>query len=317
MAAAVIGVVILSLLFPVPFHGRAATAVGDLVHAPLFASLTLGCLWVLQRLKPLQADSADDSNVPITQLLRRGLAVWFAVSLFGALMEVAQAGFGRSMSRHDAIANAIGSAAAVLLYLSTQRRGHRRFEYTCVLLAVAMVLAVWLRPIRLLSDVVQLHRQFPLLATFETSAELTRWYVREAYVRRVSRDATDGEYSLEVTFAPTSYPAITLIELESDWSGFSALELDASLDEHAASPTANLVVKVVEGTEFLEETNASFLQFRLYRGEQQTIRVGLPELSQAAEKGDLDFRRIIFVDLGLMQPDTPTTVRFDSIRLTQ
>src|SRR6056297_892652 len=121
LAAAILGLVVMGLLFPMPFHGRTATAVGDLVHAPLFGSLALGWLWGWQCLRPLEPRAASPSTPPATGpllrgLLVRGLLVWIALSGFGAVMEVAQDGMGRSMSRHDAIANALGALAAISGY---------------------------------------------------------------------------------------------------------------------------------------------------------------------------------------------------------
>ena len=53
LAIAVMALVIVALLFPIPFEGPAATADGDVVHAPLFAGLALGWLWGWPRIGPL------------------------------------------------------------------------------------------------------------------------------------------------------------------------------------------------------------------------------------------------------------------------
>ncbi|MEO1527061.1 MAG: hypothetical protein AAFX06_16605, partial [Planctomycetota bacterium] len=53
-AITVLVVVVAALLVPVPYKGRSASTLGDLVHAPLFGSLGLATLWAWKQLSPIQ-----------------------------------------------------------------------------------------------------------------------------------------------------------------------------------------------------------------------------------------------------------------------
>ncbi|MEO1617822.1 MAG: hypothetical protein AAFV88_18360, partial [Planctomycetota bacterium] len=150
VAILVIAGVIFALLVPMPVHGRVATAIGDLAHAPLFGSLALAWLWTWGRLRPLDrhnvADGQPPQERPVHQgrrLVFRGVCVWIVLSTFGVCMEVVQSGVGRSMSRHDAIANSLGIAAAIAAYVATWFWLHRRRRSAAVFfLAAAVILTI-------------------------------------------------------------------------------------------------------------------------------------------------------------------------------
>jgi len=97
-AAAVLAVVLLAWLVPIPFRGRLPQSLGDLAHAPLFASITLGILWFWHRSR--RQPPADDAGPRSPRSGRQSwwrcvglFLLWAALTTFGVVIEKAQSSF--------------------------------------------------------------------------------------------------------------------------------------------------------------------------------------------------------------------------------
>lgn len=322
----VLATVFSALLLPVPFAGRAATALGDLVHAPLFGSLAIAWLLVWQRLDPLNRVFDGPRIHQGRRLVSRGIIIWISLSLFGLGMEFLQRGTGRSASVHDAIANSLGVAAAIAGYSAVwfASRHRNRAAWSFASVAVMILALAWWRPVVLLADVIAMPKQFPLLASFESPAELTRWYMRKCTGKRVRTDATDGRYALEVDYEAVDFPAITLIEMVSDWSDYSALELDAILlDETAdgsqSTASVPLLIQIIiqsDGTRLAYKESVMLLP-----GQPRHIRLALADFTIRLASTDLadeiDVRQVMFLDIGPLNPGSATRFRFDRLTLVR
>ena len=303
--------VIASLLIPVPFVGRVAVAIGDLVHAPLFALLTWGLLTVIERIRPLQSRLS---------LLVRSVVVLLALFAFGVLVEVMQAYSGRNFAIHDAVANGLGIVAALCVYWYSRlaRLGHNEFFFRgmFVAIATAAMVVAWWSPIAILYDVVEKHRRFPLLASFESDTELQRFYFRDCEWRRTHQDATDGSHSMQVTFHPTDYPAATMIELIPDWSGMQTLELDITADDSQWDPRALVLLKVIDVHRQRGSTDMYRHRWQMRPGQRKHIRITREELADGPDTRQLDLSQIRYVELTVLDADREMTMRVDAIRLT-
>ncbi|MDG2219883.1 MAG: hypothetical protein P8L85_00780 [Rubripirellula sp.] len=303
--------VVFVLLVPLPFSGRAWAAAGDLVHAPLFGCLSFAAMTALERLRPLRESFA--------KLTVRGIVVMLVISLIGAMMEILQNYMGRSPSLHDAVSNALGCAAAVLVYIGWRwhrRRPEKKYCSQMLFLASGCLLALsWYAPAMVLRDVLNVKRNFPLLASFETDAEMGRfWFDDSQGVRRPS-DATEGLYSLELICEPTSFPRISLIELESDWSQAEAFEIDVRL-ESPSRGRVTLVIKVVDQVD-RDAVNAYQGTWTLEPGSYKRIRIAREALLAGSGERSLDLSRIHYVGIGLVEPEMTTRLRIDRLRIVR
>ena len=309
---AALAFVLMLLLVPVPFHGRAATALGDFVHAPLFASLALGTLWIWQRLRP-----QESVDLP----WMRCLVVWLVLSVFGLVMEFVQGMMGRTAAWHDVQANSLGAAAALGLVISFRclKRNQRMQAALATAFSVTLLILAWMHPFNILRDVMSMQSDFPLLASFETEAELTRWYCHSATVRRVVEGATEGDHALQVTYLPGGYPAITLVDMMRDWSAATAIELDVMLDSEHDQPTVMLMLKVIDLPHQDQNMGAFVKTLELRRGERTRVRLSRDELvagSLEAGAGDsLDLSQIVYLDVALVDAANAVVVTIDRLTL--
>lgn len=309
IAAAV--AILAGLLVPIPNQHRAFGAIWDLVHTPLFCGVTLGVLYLLEMIVP--------TGIPSRKRLARLMIVVTGVFAFGLATEFAQSLLGRRATMHDAVANGLGILAAAALYLSywhkRQQPDKRAPRRVLIAIGFLLILCAWLHPAVRLVDMAKVHLDYPLLGSFESNAELERWYMRECKARITDRDATDGHYAMEVTYLPTAYPAATLTDLHTDWSDMKSLELDVTLDSTSPSQRVQLVIKVID--ELHHNHSDTFRkQFTLVAGETTHLRMMRDEIVAGPGTRELDLSRIQYVDLLLLELDAETVIRIDSLRLT-
>ena len=316
LIALVIALVVTALLVPIPFHGRLATALGDLVHAPLFGTLAFAALAVWQsRSRPtVGADASLHQNVWPTA--RRCLVVFLLLTSFGLLMESAQSQFGRTGSAHDALANSLGVIAASALFLGLQFRQRKAKAVSLALigLSIAILIGAWSRPLLMIADVDMMKRQFPLIGSFESSAELSRWYCRENRCQLTRSNVTDGSHAMEIHYVDRQEPFITLIDLVPDWSGYRQLEFDVTLDKNSSVTRCRAFAKVVN-EELLGRYSAQpHREFEVQRG--MTRRIAL-QIDQSMDGQEMDLTQMRFVDLGIEKPSTDVILRVDRMRLVK
>ena len=297
--------VVFALLVPIPFKGRVVVALGDLCHAPLFAAVTLGVLSVLQLLRPIEA---------IRRLLWRCVAVAFCLVAFGASMEYVQGLLGRSAAWHDAFANALGIIAASLWYLGRRvaRPTIKRLLWFC---SVCLIALAWYQPFAILHDVWRTQSQYPLLCSFESDMQLTRWYFRGCSAELTATDVTDGQYSAEIRYEPQDFPAATMIEFASDWSDMTALEFDVALADDYPGDSVTMMVSVLDHQRRDDSEDIYRSGHELRRGQATKIRISREALLGGPKYHRLNLSDLQYLDLALVEPVAPARIRVDHVRV--
>jgi hypothetical protein len=251
-------------------------------------------------------------------LTARGIALVLAMSAIGALMEWVQQSFGRSASWHDAMANALGITAAVFGYIGWRwHRCHpsRRHLSRALFCAAGCLLALaWFSPVLVLIDVVNVERNFPRLASFESPAEMGRFWFHDCRGSRTQSDATDGKYSLEVTYEQSKYPRFSLIEFHRDWSQAKALELDVRVVQ-ATDAKVTFLVKVLDQAR-RDDDDTYRGSWTIEPGNVKRIRIDRTSLLAGPADRPLDLSQIDYVDFALVEPGERTTIRIDRIQLS-
>jgi hypothetical protein len=312
IAVATMTIAVVGLLAPIPFVGRAAQAIGDLAHAPLFAGLTLGILYLLDRLRPI-------GELGRSAAIR--LAFVFAgFFTFGIAIELLQRRFGRTAALHDVMANGIGILAATLWYGSRNLQRFRPDLRTLprVLLASAgFVLAIaWWSPLKTLQDVAAVHWMFPRLASFQSNTELDRWHFDRCEGKLTRQNATDGDFAMEISYQPGSDPAASFYGVHSDWSEMKSLELDVMLDGSFSADNVQLMVKIVDRLHADGHADTFRKQWTLWPGRGQRISISRNEIVNGPDTRKIDLSKIKYVHLVLLERQQPAVVRVDRIRLT-
>ncbi|QDT03565.1 VanZ like family protein [Rubripirellula lacrimiformis] len=313
-AAIAVALITGGLLMPMPYSGRIPAAIGNMAHGPLFALMTIALLMLWNH----WAGSRRNAPAAMHSSVRRLVAVALFLFLFGVAIELVQAKFGRTPSIHDAISNGMGILAGLCVTVANARRKHARGRSTARCLwatAGVLIACVWWQPVSTLQDVWAMRTNFPLLGSFETQAELERWYFNRCEGQLSSRDATHLRRSLEVHFPVSEHPTATMVELISDWTAAEGLECDVTLDADHPEPTAEIWIQVIDAGKADDYHDVLRKPFIIHRGETAHLVVTHDELTQINAGRALDLKNIQFVDLQLRNPPCPTVVRVDFLRL--
>ena len=304
------GFVVLGLLIPIPFHGREAAAIGDLAHAPLFGSVTLAVLFLWHRVSPLHSFGR--------QWLGRIALVALCVFIAGILAEFGQMLTGRSPARHDVVANGMGVIAAVLICIALLNRKYQRhgpaLTRLTFLSAIIVVATAWSIPMRILYDVVSVQTSFPLISSFESSLEPTRWYLDDSSISFVDEHVTDGERAMRWMVEDAEHPAVTLLELPQDWSNAQTFELDVTLSPEFQGE-ATLFIKVMDQDHADYHEDVCRKEFRLLPGQSRHLTIDRNEMIHGPDTRELDLSRIKFVSLMCYRPGQSTWIDVDFMRV--
>jgi len=295
-AAAFTLLLILLLLVPQPDHGRMLGAVGDMLHAPVFA---LFALVICNVLRP----RGSGSNV------RRGLIAWAIAAGFGAATEVLQGYVGRQPSWLDLSANLLGAAAGVLWIHRAAVASAPRRRLTAG--AVLLVAVAWVAPALVLVDTCLQQSEMPRLASFEHALELSRWSFRESRARRVSQHATHGDRALQVELLVGTYPGVSLNSPVPDWSPYDELAMDVTLP---GGESLDLIVKIEDDIHNGETDDRFHRRVRFGPGRQE-VRIALSDVAAAPLGRTMDLRRIRRLQIFAVRPQTTRTFYLDNVRL--
>lgn len=187
----------------------------DLGHILFFSLVS----WLLLSLSSMKKKEEQTS--------RMFARVFFLVLIAGIIVELLQMTFTRrSPDLFDVLRNQTGCLLVCAFFRSHGLQGvsrslhHRLFQGGVVCLFLA---ALW--PLfKTVTDEVLLNRQFPVLSSFETPFETSRW-VDERQVSRERVIVHDGRGAMKVRLSTAMYSGTSLVHFPPDWSGFKTLRL--------------------------------------------------------------------------------------------
>ncbi|MBN1270293.1 MAG: hypothetical protein JXB04_11950 [Kiritimatiellae bacterium] len=212
----VVAVALISLLFLPALKASAADRLlaraQDFAHFPVFAAFTFLLL---------RGVAARD--------VRRHAAVLVGAAAVSIVVEVLQPFAARSAEPADVITGFAGIACGALVHASLGEIARRRRTLLAVGALLLLCLAA-LPPATVVLDRRAARRSFPLLASFESNAELGRWIFQGCRAWRTTEHATLGRYALEIEVGDGDpYPGLFLADMPRDWSGMAQCCFDAFL----------------------------------------------------------------------------------------
>lgn len=197
-------------------HDRLADYLHDLLHAVLFAAIALLMAAIAPRRRGRLASAA---------------AIVVACLVLASAMELLQPLLGRDRQLGDVLLGGAGSLIAVC-WLEAGRRASRPATRVFLALAGTLILLAVLLPAWLIvGDRQDAREDFPVLASFESPAELGRWSANRCTVSRAARHATHGSFSLALEVVEDGgYPGVFLVDMPRDWRRFRQLCADLFLE---------------------------------------------------------------------------------------
>jgi len=241
--------------------------------------------------------------------------------VLGGGIEFAQYSIGRYMELQDVLQDILGGLlgfiVVVFYFTDTSAPGVvksaalKKAVMGAFLILVILLLAFY-PALKIVQDNRQMQKRFPLLAGFETNAELARW--ESDYVNRMELDrriVKEGGASLRVEFGVSEYSDITLRAFPSDWRGYSRLNMSIY---NAQNIDMRLELKIFDqqhvanGYAYSDRFNRPLL---LVPGWNE-ISVRLLDIQNAARNREVDLQNISVIS----RPGKPQTIYLDYIHLS-
>ncbi len=156
-----------------------------------------------------------------------------------------------------------------------------------------------------------MRRNFPLLGSFETPWEMTRWKAQESTLTRSKIHVFDGDYSLMATLNPGEYPGVSLEHLEPVWIGYNRFCFDAFLEGSLPLKMTIRVHDINHNDTFQDRYNMGFV---LMPGNNH-LTFALEDIRKAPRGRETDMRGMAGIMIFSYKLKEPRTVYFDNFRL--
>ena len=151
----------------------------------------------------------------------------------------------------------------------------------------------------------------PFVFSFEEGTKMTDWMRnyddKNTHIRLSKRHATHGIYALKLNLPHTEYPGIHSINFPKDWKGYNRFSADIFYEDSGIEQVT-LVVRIddIHSDSYHTRFHSSFI---LNHG-QNKVQVPIEKI-----KTKIDISSVFDVYIFLMEPEGPTTIYIDNIRL--
>lgn len=218
---------------------------------------------------------------------------------------------GRSFELRDLAYDIMGGSTFLALtysFRTSNSRVGRIIRLVAALICLASTTPIWM----VVAEWYDMRRVFPLISSFETPRDVSRWGVHDAVLMQTRVHVTHGAYSAKVTLSPGEYPGLNSDYFIGDWHGYQTLTCDIFL---AGDIPLRLIIRIND-----KEHNQAYADrynhtFTLQPGP-NVISIPLRDIDRAPHGRAMDMRAIALICLFAYRLDTPRTFFIDAFRLS-
>jgi VanZ family protein len=302
-AAVIASVCLVSFLLFYDFGKSSSRIIQSLTsygHVPLFGFIALGILWLLSTGRFRNWERRNYIRAAVLTLL------------VGIATEIVQTWTpSRNFRLTDILADLVGAVSFLSLLYSFQKGIQRK---TAVLLRSLSLLALVVMAHSVITatlDTARMENDAPLLGSFETFLELSRWKNTESTITRTNLHATDGERALEVNLNPGVFPGVSLVHMISDWRNYTTLSFDVFLT--GSSPLAMTVR--INDEKHNEEFDDRFNKSYLLKPGPNHIAIDLKDVAASPQGRRMDMARVRTLCMFSYHLNEPRQIVIDYFRL--
>jgi len=306
-AALTICVVIAAAVFIAPGpdnNVRSAIAIHDFGHVVAFGLVTA-----------LLAITLSVQSRPTFQGRARAtcLAAMAALAV-GATVELAQAASGLHGDPWDVVRDGGGVLSVSLTLVALDSRTSGRLRAVLAGLAV-LVLAAFAHPVyAALDDEARARAQFPVLASFETPSELSRFHFGGGMKPRIVVTTDDQGRAIsaaQLHLPPGRYPGFELRYFPGDWRGLRTLQL---LINNPENTSIELTVRI-DDNEYRVRMDDRYNRSFLLSSGVNRIEIPLSEVAASPRDRRFDLGRVHSLLVFAVDLESPRTIVLGPITL--
>jgi hypothetical protein len=218
---------------------------------------------------------------------------------------------GRSFSWSDVVMDLSGGAIALLWKTGRKLPGFRSILTGFVLILIVLINLFPLATA--LTDEYRSYKDFPLLAGFESEAELNRWADGRVGLSLVSSPRLQGRYSAKIILTTDEYSGVSLQYFPDDWSGRKGLAFNVF------NPGQPIFLHY-RVHDYLHQRNAQHYDDRfngktLLENGWNEIVIPLTDIIEAPQSRDMDVTKIKGFGIFVMKQTQRHVLFLDNVRL--
>ena len=303
--------IVTGLVFPFPMTGRYWNAVFDLAHAPAFFLIFL---LVAGFLDPASVGFSRSSRALLHLTPRRLLLISGLLFFGGVTCEVAQKFVERHPSINDIIANSVGLLAGTLYCLSLRIR-HRWYRLAGIPMALVFLISPSISHVQELVEYARQRKEFPLLASFERSLELTAWTPHGATVTHDMTWASMGLQSMRIESSGDRQPGAVMVWPIPNWSDYNTLKFEL-FNPEASAVTVGVTISDEDHVQHLWEPSDRFnWSVELMPREVKKVLIRLQDVASSPETRSMDLTRVSNLNIYMQNARRGSKLHVDGIVL--
>ena len=303
--------ILAGLVYPFPMNGRYWNALFDLAHAPAFFLIFI---LVAGFLDPSSIGFSSDSRALLPLTPWRLLLISGLLFFGGVTCEVAQKFVERHPSIDDIAANSVGLMAGTLYCLALRIR-HRGCRLIAIPLAALILICPSISQFQELAECARQRQEFPVLASFERSLELSAWTPHGGNITRDKTWASMGSQSMRIESSGDRQPGAVMVWPVPDWSDYSTLKFDL-FNPEASAVTVGVTISDEHHVKHLWEPSDRFnWSARLMPMEVKTISISLQDVGRSPKTRPMDLTRVSNLNIFMQNPPPGSKLFVDGILL--
>ena len=162
-------------------------------------------------------------------------------------------------------------------------------------------------------DAYRMHRDFPMIGSFEEKNEMARWEAKNGGITRGTSFPTHGNFSMGIHLNPGTYPGISTRNLVHDWRDYSVLSFEIYV---TGGKPLKITVRIDDETHnetFEDRYNGKFV---LHPGLNE-ITIPLKVILHAPKGREMDPQAINFFCIFSYNLKKKQTLYIDNIKLSR
>lgn len=233
------------------------------------------------------------------------------VFFIGLGIEFVQSGIDRNSDLVDLYRNCLGAALAVFLFSPAARLESSKLMIVGKTLLTLLLVGQLFYPLQALMDEFHAEENFPILADFESSAEVSRWS-SDVKISVAEDVAFNGNQSLKAELDTSQYSGLSLNHFPGNWQAYTHLQLHIYREQ-----ALTVTVRINDHVHRLGKQRYSdrFNETYDLAAGWNTITIDLKDVKNSPDSRDMDLTAIAKLGVFVTKQSINQTIYLDYVRL--